>query len=94
MKLQKSYFKNYNCKLIYAGLDLDFLRNPFWGTLELAKLADKLIQLTAKCTRCKNEKAIFSKRIIQSKELIAIGGAESYQPSCKACFDKEWNDLK
>lgn len=83
-----------DCKVILSGLDLDFLCNPFGPILELTKSADKVIRLTAICARCKSGKAIYSKRIIESNALIAIGGAESYQPSCEACFDEEWNNLK
>lgn len=83
-----------NCKVILSGLDLNFLRSPFGPILELTKSADKVIRLTATCARCKSEKAIYSKRVIQSNALIAIGGAESYQPSCEACFDGEWSSLK
>lgn len=71
-------------KIIYiSGLDGDYNQLPFKqsGILDLIPLAITIIKLTANCSNC-NNKAPYTKRLIQSDQTILVGGADVYQPVC------------
>ena len=79
--------------VIIAALDGSFQRKPFLyldgsSILNLIPLAEEVIKLTAICQYC-SKSASFTKRIVESKEIELIGGAESYHATCRACFYKE-----
>ena len=73
----------YNIIIYICGLDGDYNQKPFPNCklLDLIPLSSSVIKLNAICSYCKN-KAPFTKRIINSTDIILIGGAESYQPVC------------
>jgi len=48
-------------------------------------MAEKVQKLCAICVYCSNE-AAFTKRIVESKEIQLIGGAEMYKPVCRSRF--------
>ena len=70
------------------GLDGDFKRNKFGHILDLIPVCDSVEKLTAKCNMC-NNKAIFSRRIINSGQQILVGSNESYQPMCRKCYNSK-----
>lgn len=72
--------------VIIAALDGDFRRKPFGRVLELIPMAERIDKLTAVCTRCCSD-AAFTQRTVASTEIELIGGAESYRPVCRACFN-------
>ena len=77
--------------LYIAGLDLNHRRENFGKMKEAAKLADKVVQLTATCVQCNGERgpAIYTRMTTTAPELrgaeIVVGGAELYQPVCEYC---------
>lgn len=74
-------------KVYICGLDGDYKREKFGDILELIPLCDKVTKLTALCGVCKDgTKAIFTKRITNSKEQVLIGEKEHYLPVCRKCF--------
>jgi thymidine kinase len=74
-------------KVYICGLDGDYKREKFGDILQLIPLCDKVSKLTALCGSCKNgTKAIFTKRITNSKEQVLIGEKEHYLPVCRKCF--------
>ena len=82
-------------KYIYiSGLDGDFKQKKFGQILDLIPICDKITKLHAKCSLClkkgKNNKAIFSHRLIESQDTILIGSGELYIPICKKC-NKSFN---
>ncbi len=70
--------------MIIAALDGTYERKPFDNVSALIPLAERITKLHALC-KCGRE-APFSKRIVSSEETILIGGEESYQPACRACY--------
>jgi thymidine kinase len=73
----------YQIKIYICGLDGDYKQEPFPNCklLELIPLSSSVIKLNAICSYCKN-KAPFTKRLINSNDIVLIGGVESYQPVC------------
>jgi len=74
-------------RVIAAGLDMDFRRQPFGEIGNLMAIADEVIKLKAVCQDC-GENASFSKRLTQSQEVVQVGGKEEYAAVCEACYIK------
>jgi thymidine kinase len=74
-------------RVIAAGLDLDVLARPFGPMPILMAQAEYVIKLQAVCMTCGAD-ASRTKRKIDSKEQVLIGGMEIYEPVCTACHEK------
>jgi len=73
------YIETLHKTVIIAGLDGDFERKPFGQILHCIPLCDEVTKLTALDMISKDgSKGIFTKRISNKEETIAIGGKESY----------------
>ena len=71
-----------------CGLDGDYLRRPFGEILNLIPLCDTYKKLYALCMSCKNgTRASFTKKIIQTDNLIEIGSSDIYMPVCGKCYN-------
>lgn len=68
-----------------SGLDTDYLQRKFPEIERVLPVSDNIERLTANCSVCGNE-AEFTKRKIESDELILIGGNDFYEPVCKRCI--------
>jgi len=79
----KKILFNYDIIIYICGLDGDYKQEVFPNCklLDLIPFSTSIIKLNAKCSFCKN-KAPFTKRIINSDNIVLIGGSESYQPVC------------
>ena len=79
----KQLMFKYKIIIYICGLDGDYRQEPFpkCKILDLIPFSSSVIKLNAMCSYCKN-KAPFTKRIINSTDIVLIGGAESYQPVC------------
>ena len=73
------------CEVILAGLERDHRGEPFAPLPRLLCEADEVVKLTGRCARCGGA-AIHSQRLVASGERIVVGGAEAYEPRCRACF--------
>jgi thymidine kinase len=82
---------NKGVRVIVAGLDMDFLGNPFGPMPALMSVAEYVTKVHAVCVQCGNL-ANHSHRIIQEKSLVLLGEKDSYVPLCRDCF-VESNDL-
>jgi thymidine kinase len=70
--------------VIVCGLDGDFERRAFGHILDLVPIADTVDKLRALCAICKDgTEALFSKRLLATKELHVIGGLGDYLPVCR-----------
>lgn len=70
--------------IICAGLDGDYLRNPFGDVLRLIPHADKVTKLNSLCKKCGDGTlAHFTKRIILSVETTLVGSDETYEAVCR-----------
>lgn len=73
--------------VIVAGLDQDFLTEPFGVMTRLLAEAEFVDKLTAVCQRCGNP-AIRNFRKNQSGGRIVVGASEAYQALCRGCYEK------
>jgi len=72
-------------RVIVAGLDMDFMGNPFGQMPYLMAKADYVTKLHAICMKCGNI-ANYSYRIIPNEEQIMLGAKNAYEPRCRVCY--------
>lgn len=73
-------------RVIIAGLDMDYLGNPFGPMPALISIANKVTTLHAICERCGGE-ASFTYRKTHSDEQVLVGEKNEYEARCKSCYD-------
>jgi len=76
---------NQGKRVIIAGLDKDFLGNPFGPISQLLSKAEYITKLYAICMQC-GKKAFFSKRITEENERIIVGEKDKYEARCRECY--------
>jgi len=71
--------------VICAGLDGDFMRQPFGQLMELVPYCDKIQKLKAHCSRCKEpHTAIYTARLRgHGSEQVLVGATDIYKPMCR-----------
>ena len=72
-------------RVIVAGLDMDYLGNPFGPIPNLMANAEFVSKVHAICVDC-GDLAIHSNRIVASKDLVHLGEQEEYEALCRSCF--------
>ncbi len=77
---------NRGVRVIAAGLDQDYLGRPFPPMPELMAIAEEVTKVHAVCTVCGGP-ASRSQRLISESTTVLVGGAESYEARCRACFE-------
>jgi thymidine kinase len=86
------------CRVIVAGLDLDFARRPFEVTEALARAATSVKTLRSACQRC-GLPAPFTQRLAAGKPVpldadrFVVGDQECYEPRCARCWLEERADV-
>jgi thymidine kinase len=78
---------NSGIRVIIAGLDMDFLGNPFGPMPALMASAEYITKVHAICMRCGNL-ANHSHRITEENSLVVLGETNNYEPLCRDCFYK------
>lgn len=73
------------CRVIVAGLDLDFRRQPFGPMANLCAIADSVDKIHAICIEC-GRLANFSYRFRQGEEQVMLGETGTYSPLCRTCY--------
>jgi thymidine kinase len=76
---------NRGLRVIAAGLDQDYLGRPFSPMPELMAIAEEVMKVHAVCTVCGGT-ASRSQRLVPEGTTVLVGGAESYEARCRACF--------
>jgi thymidine kinase len=76
---------NRGIRVIAAGLDQDYLGRPFSPMPELMAIAEDVTKVQAVCTVC-GAPALRSQRLIAETSTVLVGGSESYEARCRACF--------
>ena len=79
---------NRGIRVIVAGLDMDYLGNPFGPIPNLMATAEFVTKVHAICVNC-GDLAIHSNRIVASKDLVHLGEQDKYEALCRACFLKK-----
>ncbi|HET9333658.1 MAG TPA: thymidine kinase [Gemmatimonadota bacterium] len=73
-------------RVIVAGLDLDYLGQPFDHVTRILAQAEEITKSLAICVRCGNP-ASRTQRLVASEERIVVGGARAYEARCRQCFE-------
>jgi thymidine kinase len=73
-------------RVIVAGLDMDYLGNPFGPMPALLAVAEYVTKVHAICMQC-GDIANHSHRLSDSDKLVLLGETDSYQPLCRPCFN-------
>lgn len=72
-------------RVIVAGLDMDFKRNPFGPMPNLCAVADDVTKVHAICVEC-GSLANQTHRMTDDDKLVLLGESEKYQPLCRRCY--------
>lgn len=79
---------NTGIRVIVAGLDMDYLGEPFGPIPALMATAEYVTKVHAVCIECGNL-AQHSHRIIADDHLVVLGEKDNYEPLCRVCFGKK-----
>ncbi|MBX2814347.1 MAG: thymidine kinase [Saprospiraceae bacterium] len=72
-------------RIIVAGLDMDYLGNPFGPMPNLLAVAEYITKVHAICPHCGNL-ATHSYRLTAVKDQVMVGDREQYEPRCRHCY--------
>src|SRR4030095_12092518 len=75
-------------RVIVAGLDMDYLGNPFGQMPYILAKADYITKLHAICMRCGNM-ANYSYRKIPNEDQVMLGAKDVYEPRCRICYNEK-----
>ena len=78
-------------RVIVAGLDMDFLGDPFGPMPNLLAIAEHITKVHAICLDC-GDIANHSYRTSRNENLVALGEKNNYKPLCRKCFNKNRKD--
>jgi thymidine kinase len=73
-------------RVIVAGLDLDYAREPFGPMPLILALAEYVDKMHAVCVRC-GAPAHYSQRIAGGGDQVLVGDAEAYEARCRRCYE-------
>lgn len=75
-------------RVIVAGLDMDYLGNPFGQMPFLLAKADYVTKLHAICMKCGNM-ANYSYRKVTNDDQVLLGAKDAYEPRCRKCYSEK-----
>jgi thymidine kinase len=73
-------------RVIVAGLDMDYLGNPFGQMPALLAKADYITKLHAICQQC-GSMANYSYRKVAAGGQVLLGATDTYEPRCRKCYE-------
>lgn len=73
-------------RVIVAGLDKDYLGQPFDPMPQLLAIAEYITKTQAICVVCGNP-ANYSQRVINSEDRVLVGATGVYEARCRKHFD-------
>ena len=73
-------------RVIAAGLDQDYSRQPFGPMPALLAVAEEVSKMHAVCVRCRGA-AHYSQRVSGGEAQVEVGDA-SYEARCRACYER------
>jgi thymidine kinase len=73
-------------RVIVAGLDLDYARQPFGPMPRILALAEYVDKMHAVCMRC-GAPAHYSQRIAGGGDQVMVGDSEAYEARCRRCYE-------
>jgi thymidine kinase len=75
-------------RVIVAGLDMDYLGNPFGQMPYIMAKADYVTKLHAICQQC-GSIANYSYRKIPNEDQVMLGATDVYEPRCRKCYERK-----
>ena len=84
---------NSGIRVIIAGLDMDYLGNPFGPMPNLMAVSEYVTKVHAVCKKSGNI-ANYSYRKNKKKDIVVIGEKDKYEPLSRSVFYKEMNKNK
>lgn len=78
---------NKGIRVIVAGLDTDFLANPFGPMPQLLAVAEYITKLHAICMKC-GGLANHSFRKVNKGPQLVLGEKDLYEPRCRNCYNE------
>jgi thymidine kinase len=79
---------NLGKRVIVAGLDQDYLGQPFEPVPQIMAVAEYVTKTLAVCMRC-GAPANRTQRLIASEARVVVGATDSYEARCRRCFEPE-----
>ncbi len=73
-------------RVIVAGLDMDYLGQPFGQMPNLLSIADYITKLHAICMKCGNIANISHRKTAQEGQVV-LGEKDIYEPRCRQCLN-------
>ncbi len=80
-------------RVIVAGLDMDFKRNPFGPMPGLCTVADDVTKVHAICLDC-GALANYSYRTVENDKQVMLGETQEYKPLCRICYNARMKEGK
>jgi thymidine kinase len=77
-------------RVIVAGLDMDFMGNPFGPIPALLSISEYITKVHAICMRC-GSLAQYSFRKSDEAQVVLLGEKDKYDPLCRECYNKALN---
>jgi len=74
-------------RVLIAGLDMDFMGNPFGPMPALLATAEFVTKVHAICMRCGNL-AQYSFRKSDEDQVVVLGEKDKYEPLCRSCYNE------
>jgi thymidine kinase len=81
-----SALANQGKRVIVAGLDQDYLGNPFEPMPQLLAIAEYITKTLAICMVC-GAPANRTQRLVASSARVLVGAQGTYEARCRRCFD-------
>lgn len=78
---------NSGVRIVVAGLDMDFMANPFGPLPALLAVAEFVTKVHAICMRC-GSLAHYSYRKSSEDQVVVVGEKERYEPLCRTCYNR------
>lgn len=79
-------------RVIVAGLDMDYLGNPFGPMPSLLSKADYITKVHAICVKCGNI-ANYSYRKVPNDDQVMLGEMDVYEPRCRICYNQGMHEI-
>ena len=76
---------NRGVRVIVAGLDMDYLGQPFGPMPRLMAVAEDVQKVHAICVKC-GSLAYVSHRTVQNDKRVLLGETQEYEPLCRECY--------
>ena len=78
---------NMGKRVVIAGLDMDYMAQPFGVMPNLMAMAEYVTKVHAICMQC-GDVAQYSYRFTKSGGQVQLGEKDQYEPRCRSCYIK------